>query len=194
MSTLLRYTLAALVAVAALALSLPAANAALAAPDTQTPSIIGNTHASVWCLGTQDHRDDAQAILQYCDTGPGDTLWHVGSENPTHAGYYQIINANNQCLGVYGGSTAQGADIVSWTCLGPTHPDQYWKAGKRCGSAQVDQRYLFQDLESGYVMGVAGNGTDRGDVLRQQPFNSGIACEDNGQFWAPHWAFAPLPS
>lgn len=103
-----------LLAVATLALSLPtgvtAASAASRSADTQTPSDIQNFNAQVWCIGTQNHQDDTQAILQYCDTGPGDTLWHVGSENPAHRGYYQIINANNQCLGVTGGSTAQGAE------------------------------------------------------------------------------------
>lgn len=54
--------------------------------------------------------------------------------------------------------------------------------------------YPLQDLASGYVIGVAGNGKDRNDLLRQQPFNGSIACDINSQYWEPHWAFAPLPS
>ena len=85
-----------------------------------TTSIL-NSHSGR-CLGINSSRD---AGIWNC-TGGADQTWHWGSANSRNGDYHQIINKKGQCLGVAGGSTANGARIVGWSCLGSGHVDQYW--------------------------------------------------------------------
>jgi hypothetical protein len=42
--------------------------------------------------------------------------------------YSQLVNGFGQCLGTNGGAINQGVGLVSYTCYGPSHPDQWWDA------------------------------------------------------------------
>jgi Ricin-type beta-trefoil lectin domain len=77
-----------------------------------------------WCLGISYGRDNAPAILWGCNGRP-DQQWHFGAHTSwDNVTWYQIINNDNQCLGVLNGSTSRGATIVGWNCA--NHTDQYW--------------------------------------------------------------------
>lgn len=74
-----------------------------------------------------------------------------------------------------GASRAEGAQVVGWTCLGSTHRDQYWVAlGYSCNG------YVpLENLNSGYVLGVAANSLSQGAAVVQWPY---VGVCDN-QFW-----------
>ncbi len=96
-------------------------------------------------------------------TSNADQEWHQGA---TISGYYtQYINNKGQCLGVAGGSSANGARVVGWTCEAG-HKDQYWwhyclLDGRAC---------IFINYDSpsnslgggGKVLGVAGGSESNG--------------------------------
>jgi hypothetical protein len=99
------------------------------------------------------------------------------------AGYYQIVNDHNQCLGVAGGSTAQGARVVGWNCLGTSHPDQYWMVnfGYSCSTANSPLYYPIFNYKSNRVLGVSGNSTAVGAAVVIWDFQ--LTC--NNQYWRP---------
>lgn len=125
------------------------------------------------CLGIAGGASDADAVLWDCNGHP-DQTWHIGQQN--FDGYYQLINGDNQCLGVAGGSTTEGADIVGWTCNG--HPDQYWLINTNidCGGGFNP---ILNFNAGGYVVAVAGNSTANGAHIVIWPYQG--KC--NNQFW-----------
>jgi hypothetical protein len=75
---------------------------------------------------TSGGASDTVATEYSCNYSPNQ-YWYWDDEDGG-TGYYQLRNeATNQCLGVLGGSTAKGAEVVVWQCLGTGHPDQYWQ-------------------------------------------------------------------
>jgi Ricin-type beta-trefoil lectin domain-like len=129
------------------------------------------------CLGISGGADDAPAVQWYCLNGHPDQQWSTGAGNS--GGFYQLINNDGQCLGVAGGSTAQGAQVVGWKCLGTSHPDQYWfidHAVPMCGPY-----YPIANYKSGRYLGVAGGSTLAG--AKVVIWNYQATC--NNQFWLP---------
>jgi hypothetical protein len=61
------------------------------------------------------------AIVYQCN-GHADQKWQVVVDPAT--GWDNIINSNGYCLGVSGGATTNGAQVVQWSCN--NHPDQQW--------------------------------------------------------------------
>jgi hypothetical protein len=135
---------------------------------------------SAKCLGTSFGADNIEAVQWDCNGAPNQQ-WHWGSENPNHPGYYQLINGNDggndQCLGISAGSTKEGADAVGWTCLGPSHLDQYW--AKFYGPSGCPSYVWLQNLYTGYALGVAGNSTANGANVVQWAYQT--KC--NNQLW-----------
>ena len=148
--------------------SADAAPAAPANPQTQaapalsssTPAIVLNYNSND-CLGVLGGADDAPAVQWPCD-GSANQSWTVGSPYP-NSDYVQIVNGDGQCLGVLGGSTDEGASVYGWTCLGTSHPDQYWTL---LSSGTPGYSYLV-NLNSGLVLGVSGNSTAQGASVVQ---------------------------
>jgi hypothetical protein len=154
-----------------------------AAPPAGTFSL-QNYNSPHYCLGITGGEDNAAAIQWNCNGAP-DQTWHRGNENGT-SGYYQIINGDGECLGVYQISTTEGATVVGWQCV--AHPDQYW-AWKE--SSESDYYYLT-DYNSGQVVGVLNNSTAEGAPIVQWPNQHA----PNNQLWqaSPTPAPAPRPS
>jgi len=127
------------------------------------------------CLGVLDGANNTWAVQGSCKTP--DQTWTVGQEDGT-SGYYQLINGSNECLGVNGGSTANGADVVGWQCLGTSSPDQYWAWVKAGVYPTYD--YLV-NYKSGQVLMVYDNVTsDFAQVVQ----SANIQPESlNSQLW-----------
>ena len=92
-------------------------------------------------------------------------------------GAFQIINGKGQCLGIAGGSTDEGADVVSYQCY-PGHPDQYWfLASTGCGSHEWWFDNYSTDIQD-FSMGVAGgskaNGANVVEWAYQQKCNNQV--------------------
>jgi hypothetical protein len=112
------------------------------------------------CLGIDASR---HAGNWYC-TFVNDQAWDLGRRWGT-TGYYELINKKNQCLGVSGGSTAEGAPVVGWSCIA-SHPDQYWGfSAIYSGGVQIG--WAVVNLHSHYVLGVAGASPDNGAAVVQ---------------------------
>jgi hypothetical protein len=64
--------------------------------------------------------------------------------------YFSVRDAlnNNKCMGVSGGSYADGANIMIWDCLGKTHTDQYWQFDLD----KATNCYVIWDLNSGMYL------------------------------------------
>lgn len=119
------------------------------------------------CLGIRDGRDDAPAIQWPCETS-ANQLWKFGT---CINGACQLVNEDNQCLGVSGESTMEGAQVVGWTCNG--HPDQYWEeATVGDYSAFVNEHSTMADGKS-MVLGVLGGTTNQGQPIVQWPYVAG---------------------
>ena len=125
------------------------------------------------CLGIAGGRANARAVQWNCNNS-ANQAWHWGAEYG-NSGYYQLVNGDNQCLGIRGGSTAVGAQVVGWNCL-PGHRDQYWYTpGLTCNGY-----YPIANLKSGQVVGVSGNSRSNGANVIQWTYQK--TC--NNQFWA----------
>ena len=85
------------------------------------------------------------------------------------SGRYQISNGLGLCLGVLGGSTAQGAAVVQWGCNGS--PDQQWIPG---GATAADSDFSYQlvNANSRLCLGILGASASQGAVSVQWPCNS----------------------
>lgn len=131
------------------------------------------------CLGISGGKDDAPAVQWTCNGHP-DQIWHLGLEW-LNSPYYQLINNDNQCLGVAGGSTALGARVVGWTCqTGATN--QYWAAGSSSCGVYHPYYNLGAALDNvGRVLGVSGNSLESGAAVVIWSFQG--VC--NNQFWEP---------
>jgi len=128
------------------------------------------------CLGILGGADDAPAVQWPCD-GSANQAWMFGSQYAANSSYFQIVNGDGQCLGVLGGSTDEGAPVYGWTCLGPSHPDQYWE--KVRSTTDSSYRY-FINMNSGLVIGVSGNSTAQGASVVQWANQN----TENNQLWA----------
>ena len=141
-----------------------------AAPPAGTFSL-RNYNSPHYCLGITGGEDDAAAIQWDCNGAP-DQTWHRGNEDGT-SGYYQIINGDGECLGVYQISTTEGATVVGWQCV--AHPNQYWAWDESSESGY----YYLSDYNSGQVVGVLGNSTAEGAQIVQWPNQH----TPNNQLW-----------
>jgi Ricin-type beta-trefoil lectin domain-like len=156
----------------------PVATATRNAPRIGADTTLGFVlnYNSGRCLGITGGEHEAPAVQFTCLSGHPDQQWHTGAANS--AGYYQIVNGDGQCLGVQGGSTAQGARVYGWNCLGPSHPDQYWlyDGNITCGTYYSP----IINYKSGRVLGVAGNSTANGAAVVIWSYQG--VC--NNQFWS----------
>ncbi len=150
------------------------AHASLSADSDSGPGFTLVNYNSGDCLGILGGADDAPAVQWPCD-GSANQTWTFGREYGNSL-YFQLVNGDGQCLGVLGGSTAEGASVYGWSCLGPDHPDQYWE--KVRSTSDPDYRYLV-NLNSGLVVGVLGNSTAEGASVVQWANQN----TENNQLW-----------
>src|SRR5215469_12098266 len=120
-----------------------------------------NEHSHL-CLGISGGLDNAPAVQFACNGHP-DQQWRWGSGNHSDGDYVQLINNDNECLGVAGGSTATDARVVGWQCLGSNHTDQYWfadstDAAMDCYPLGGGVMFLV-NFHSDDAVGVLGNST-----------------------------------
>lgn len=114
------------------------------------------------CLGIKGG-NVGPAVQWSCINHP-DQLWRTGGQ--IRAGYYQIINNANRCLGVQSGSIREGEAVVGWKCLGTGHPDQYWQIEE--GSCNgVNGYFMLKNYKTHYVVGVAANSKRVGAAVVQ---------------------------
>jgi len=145
-----------------------------AASTTSAPFELVN-YNSLMCLGILNGGTHAPALQWGCNTHP-DQQWHWGNTNPASTNYRQLVNGDDQCLGITSGSTAQDARAVGWTCLGSNNLDQYWSALPFvCGGGYRP----LGNLKSGLVLGVSGNSLAQGATVVQFRYQN--VC--NNQFW-----------
>jgi hypothetical protein len=147
--------------------------AAPGAPAVTTTNIY-NTNSGR-CLGI-DSAGDA-GIWNCTDAGgKSDQTWHWGAKwtgsSPYGEAYYQLINGHGQCLGVAGGSTANGAKIVGFRCIA-SHKDQYWQYNSVWGGCECGDGPVLANLQTplnglslgGKVIGVKNGGKANGTQL-----------------------------
>ena len=157
-------------AIAATTASNPHASQSLLGPVTlkngtaSDPVPVINDNSEL-CLGISGGKNDSPAVQWNCET-VANQEWHTGHELG-NTPYFQIVNNNNQCLGIAGSSTSAGARAYGWTCNG--HLDQYWSA---------DNSGVISNANSGMVLGVAGGSTAVGAAVVQWPFTGAL-----NQFW-----------
>jgi phosphoribosyl-AMP cyclohydrolase len=71
--------------------------------------------------------DTDTPATEYSCNGSENQEWYWGSEEGT-SGFSEFKNrTTGQCLGVLGGSTAAGAEVVVWSCQSGAE-NQYWNA------------------------------------------------------------------
>jgi hypothetical protein len=127
---------------------------------------IHNYHANGKCIGISN----TWAGDWNCNSTHPDQNWRWGQSN--FFGYQQIINNDERCLGVDGGSTARGARIRDWSCNG--NDDQYWAL---IDTGVAGTSYIV-NFKSGYVIGVLNASTANGAELVQWSRNT-----NGDQYW-----------
>lgn len=116
-----------------------------------------------------DHSNAANgtAVHQWPYNGT-DAQWWV--QAVTGSGAYELFSrATGKCVGVAGGSTAAGAAVVEWDCVG--HPDQRWYWRTAGGTVNGWPVYNLVNENSGQCLGISGGGTTQGTVAVQWPCN-----------------------
>ena len=107
------------------AVTAPAASAQPLPCAGSTYGCIVNVNSHL-CLGIAGKKQDAEAVQYTCEA-VANQEWYMGGA--INGIYTQLRNRafnGNQCLGVAGGNASEGAEVVGWSCLGTSHPDQYW--------------------------------------------------------------------
>jgi hypothetical protein len=105
------------------------------------------------CLDISGEKADSPAVQFVCNAPDPDRTWHWGNANA--AGFRQLKDAGEQCLGVAGGSTKYEAQVVAWSCNG--HPDQYWyPIASDLGGLQNYHSNLFLTVDHGSTKNGAG--------------------------------------
>jgi hypothetical protein len=126
----------------------------LAAPSVD-PFNIHNYKAAGKCIGIAPGQ--YYAGLWNCVNHP-DQQWRWSS--PSYGAFRHLVNNNNKCLGIAGGSGAEGARLVAWSC-NPNPSDQDWVMLQ----SPVTGEYYLYSAASIYVIGVAGGSTANGARL-----------------------------
>jgi hypothetical protein len=170
----------ALVACSVIALSLITFTPAQAASSHP----INNWVNTSMCLGIRGglSTPGTPAVLWHCNGNP-DQQWHWGNAAVYNGiQYKQLVNGHGQCLGTNGGNIGLAVKLVSYTCYGSNHPDQYWVAPTytNCGSGHFiyDAAAILDG--SLLVIGTAGGNTStNGTSIILWPFQD--SCND--QMW-----------
>jgi hypothetical protein len=130
------------------------------------------------CMGLSGGHNDSQAVVWKCN-GASNQSW---SDTFPWAKPQPIYNGNHgQCLGVSGGSTRQGADVMGWRCQ-PGVANQQWEfgTGPLCQHDYSNNNYFpIYNRETGMVVGVSGASTKEGAHLVMWHLQSGC----NNQYW-----------
>jgi len=137
----------------------PQLRAAAQAPPVKGTLTLFNDNSSL-CLGITDGKDDADAVQEDCNNAI-DQIWNAGTEYG-NSGYYRLINADGECLGVLKGSKAAGARVTGWQC--DTAKQYYWKWVSSSGGD-----YYLVNYNSGMALGVQGNSRSVGAAAVQLP-------------------------
>jgi hypothetical protein len=101
-----------------------------------------------------------------CTENPDQLWWFAYDDWCTTDGlcWTHIRNQKDECLGIWGGSTAAGARAVGYTCL--SNKDQYWRVlddGE--GNSYLANMNGFYSTSPSYVLGVNGGLTDNGTQI-----------------------------
>jgi Ricin-type beta-trefoil lectin domain len=145
------------------AVTAPAAAAAGSPCTGTTYDCIVNVGSHL-CLGITGGKQDAEAVQYTCEAAANQE-WYWGST--ISSVFRQLKNRafnGDQCLGVAGGSTGEGAEVVGWTCLGTGHPDQYWWAEVDGADAPIGP---IENYHSHRILGVSGASTKAGAEIVQ---------------------------
>lgn len=96
--------------------------------------------------------------------------WHWGQ--PNAYGWRPLINGDNECLAIAGGSQKEGARVYGWRCKGTT--DQYWSYGGD----------LFLDFNPpAWALSVAGRSTSQGAAVIMWGDGEGPGVPSPDQYW-----------
>jgi hypothetical protein len=121
------------------------------------------------CMGVEGGRtSNGSRVLQWNCNGAPDQLWNVDFSGSDRQVVNYLRSPSNQyaCLGVSGGSTAQGAQLVVWQCDGSRN--QKWSAqgSSACGG------HILVNQGSGQLISVEGGSTSNGAPVIQWPHGS----------------------
>jgi hypothetical protein len=113
-------------------------------------------------------------------TGHADQTWNFGPPNAN--AYSMIINGNQQCLAVKGGTIANGTRILGYSpCTGT--PDQFWKVVQDPSNPHGAVSLILNEANSSYVIGVSGSSTANGAAV--------VLWSKNGHF-DQDWELGPF--
>jgi hypothetical protein len=119
------------------------------------------------CLQPEGNGSRVPVQQEPCQNTPYQN-WHIGGS--IGGEWYQIVNGENECLSVAGGSTSNGALIYAWPCLGPSDTNQYWL--DTWAGVGYSEQYI--NYASRLYLSVDG-------------------CNDSPGAYIDQWGYVPLP-
>jgi hypothetical protein len=150
-----------LLSIPVMALALAGAQLALPATPASAQIQTNTQFYNAWdnlCL-VPTGTSDAPVLQTECANSSIDK-WHAAG--PDYPYVFQIENTETgQCLGVAGGSTSEGAQVVMWKCNGSEN--QNWETLSSCGG--VGSACQYENLSSALLLSVDGCNDDPGDSI-----------------------------
>jgi hypothetical protein len=131
---------------------------------TPKPRTVGQrivNKLSSLCLSNGGVQDNGAHIVQTACDDANDAEWHL---NPLAGGYTEIRNdRTGLCLAIGGGSKANGAHAIQWTCGGVSHLEQAWQVGTGTGPVEI------RNVNSGQCLAIGGGSKEDGAHALQWP-------------------------
>jgi hypothetical protein len=124
------------------------------------------------CMSANGVKTNAAHMVQTTCNDANDAEWHLSARV---GGYAQLVDdRSGLCLAIGGGSTADKAPAIQWTCGDTTHAEQQWSVDVDSGGAT-----RLRNKTSGKCLDIIDGSKTVGAELVQLP----CVATDTGQAW-----------
>jgi hypothetical protein len=151
-------------------------------PRTGNGNLWRNEKSNLCLAVSGSSYDNGAPIIQWGCVNSQDQYWKLGRMTSAYGSlWYEIVNGmSGRCLGVQGGSFANGAKLVQYTCFHDpkNHPDQYWWNRDIGRDSRGNLEYEFRNLLQSACVAVEGGSTSWGGAVVQWQCNS-----HTDQYW-----------
>ncbi|MFG1605746.1 RICIN domain-containing protein [Actinoplanes sp. NPDC049265] len=154
---------------AAAAAAAPGPRAGRASADSDYRVVRLRNLNSGRCMGAEGGTPaNGTRVIQWTCTGSGDQAWYVNFDGS----YSEVVNfrrgpgSTDACLGVSGGVTTQGAQMVTWQCDGKANQQWRVEGSSECGGV------ILVNASAGMLASVEGRSTANGASVIQWPHGS----------------------
>ncbi|WP_433041028.1 RICIN domain-containing protein [Dactylosporangium sp. CS-033363] len=168
--------LRAVLAAATIAAGLLAIDAAPAAAATDVWSIYAYHRNWIIPKGGATAQSTQVVLSNPINTDVMNYWFEPGPQDSNGTYYYHIRNvASSKCLNVQGGSTANSAHVILFTCAAASAGGNDWWLPIYAKREGIDDYYLLKNMKSGKCLNIQGGSSTPGALVIQ------FTCDFNAQ-------------